>query len=104
MAGLPGINMEQDSPTYKFTHHSAADSIEEVKPEVLAQDATIMAMTAYWIADRSDRFAKPWPAKKTAAMLRERHQFEFLEAFGLWPFGNLGNEEKTNEEHPNTQN
>jgi carboxypeptidase Q len=104
MAGLPGINMEQDSPTYKFTHHSAADSIEEVKPEVLAQDATIMAMTAYWIADRPERFAKPWPAKRTAAMLREHHQFEFLEAFGLWTFGNLGNEEKGDADHPTTQN
>jgi len=104
MAGLPGINMEQDSPTYKFTHHSAADSIEEVKPEVLAQDATIMAMTAYWIADRPERFAKPWPPKRTAAMLREHHQFEFLEAFGLWTFGNLGNEENADADHPTNQN
>lgn len=104
MAGLPGINMEQDSPGYKFTHHSAADSIEEVKPEVLAQDATIMAMCAYWIADRPERFAKPWPAKKTATMLRERRQFEFLEAFGLWPFGNLGNEEKPASSDPATPN
>jgi hypothetical protein len=90
MAGLPGINMNQDSPDYKFTHHSAADALEEVKPDVLAQDATIMAMTAFWIADRPERFAKPWPANKTAAMLREQHQFEFLRATGLWPFGDQG--------------
>jgi carboxypeptidase Q len=87
MAGLPGINMNQDSPDYKFTHHSAADALEEVKPDVLAQDATLMAMTAFWIADRPERFARPWPANKTAAMLRAQHQFEFLRATGLWPFG-----------------
>jgi hypothetical protein len=52
MAGLPGINMDQDSPEYKYTHHSAADALEAVKPEVLAQNATLMALTAYWIADR----------------------------------------------------
>jgi carboxypeptidase Q len=93
-AGLPGINMNQDSPEYKYTHHSAADSLEEVKSDVLAQDATIMALTAYWIADRTERFAKPWPAKKTAAMLREQHQYEFLNAFGLWTFGDLGKDKK----------
>jgi carboxypeptidase Q len=90
MAGLPGINMNQDSPEYKYTHHSAADALEEVKPDVLAQDATLMAMTAFWIADRPERFAKPWPAAKTAAMLRAQHQFEFLKATGLWPFGDQG--------------
>jgi carboxypeptidase Q len=90
MVGLPGINMNQDSPEYKYTHHSAADALEEVKPDVLAQDATLMAMTAFWIADRPERFAKPWPANKTAAMLRAQHQFEFLRATGLWPFGDQG--------------
>jgi hypothetical protein len=94
LAGLPGINMNQDSPEYKFTHHSAGDALEAVKPDVLAQDATLMAMTAFWIADRPERFAKPWPAKKTAAMLRQQHQYEFLKAFNLWPFGDLGTDEK----------
>ncbi len=94
MAGLPGINMNQDSPEYKYTHHSAADALEAVQPDVLAQDSTLMGMTAYWIADRAERFAKPWSAKKTATMLREQHQYEFLMAFGLWPFGDLGADPK----------
>jgi carboxypeptidase Q len=100
IAGLPGINMDQDSPEYKFTHHSAADALEAVKPEVLAQNTTLMAMTAYWIADRKERFAKPWPAKKTAAMLRGQRQYEFLKACGLWPFGDLGAVEKDSTQAP----
>jgi carboxypeptidase Q len=102
-AGLPGINMNQDSPDYKYTHHSAADALEAVKPDVIAQDATLMAMTAFWIADRVERFAKPWPPKKTAAMLREKHQVEFLKAFGLWPFGDLGMDEKENHSPPDSR-
>jgi carboxypeptidase Q len=90
IAGLPGINMDQDSPDYKYTHHSAADALEAVKIDVLAQNATLMGMTAFWITDCPERFAKPWPAKKTAVMLREKRQFEFLKAFGLWPFGDMG--------------
>jgi len=85
MAGLPGICMDQDSPEYKYTHHSSADALEAVKPEVLAQNATLMALTAYWIADRPERFASPWPAEKTAKMLKAQHQDEMLKAFGLWP-------------------
>jgi carboxypeptidase Q len=85
MAGLPGINMDQDSPEYKYTHHSAADALEAVKPDILAQDATLMALTAYWIADRPERFASPWSAEKTVKMLVGQHEDAMLKAFGLWP-------------------
>src|SRR5216684_3725337 len=97
MNGLPGINMDQDSPEYKYTHHSAADALDAVKPEVLAENATLMAMTAFWIADRPERFAAPWPAERTAKMLREQGQYEMLKAFHLWPFGDLGEEKKGKE-------
>jgi carboxypeptidase Q len=85
MAGLPGINMDQDSPEYKYTHHSAADALEAVKPDVLAQDATLMALAAYWIADRPERLASPWPAERTVKMLVAQHEDDMLKAFGLWP-------------------
>jgi hypothetical protein len=98
MAGLPGINMNQDSPEYKYTHHSAADALEAVKPEVLTQNATLMAMTAFWIADRPERFASPWPAERTAKMLRLQGQYDLLKAFNLWPYGDLGAGEKSKEE------
>ncbi|HKW64524.1 MAG TPA: M20/M25/M40 family metallo-hydrolase [Candidatus Acidoferrum sp.] len=94
IAGLPGIDMGQDSPDYKFTHHSAADALEAQKPEVLAHNATLMALAAFWIADRPERFASPWPAERTAKMLRAKHEYEELKAFGLWPYGDLGAEEK----------
>jgi carboxypeptidase Q len=92
LAGLPGINLDQDSPDYKYTHHSAADALEAVKPDVLAQNATIMALAAYWLADRRERFASPWPAERTAKMLRQKGQYEMLKAFNLWSFGDLGAE------------
>jgi carboxypeptidase Q len=92
LAGLPAINLDQDSPDYKYTHHSAADALEEVKPEVLTQDATIMALTAFWIADRPERFAAPWPPERTAKMLREKGDYDMLKAFHMWTFGDLGAE------------
>jgi len=98
MAGLPGINMNQDSPDYRYTHHSAADALEAVKPDVLTQNATLMALTAFWIADRPERFATPWPAERTAKMLRAQGQYDLLKAFNLWPYGDLGAGEKPKED------
>jgi len=90
LAGLPGINMGQDSPEYKYTHHSAVDTFDKVKPDLLTRDATMMGLTAFWIADRPERLASPWPPEKTAKMLVEKHNDGFLKAVGIWPFGDLG--------------
>jgi carboxypeptidase Q len=92
IAGLPGINLNQDSPYYKYTHHSEVDTFDKVSADILDRDATIMALTAFWIADRPERLASPWPQEKTAKMLVDRHEDAFLKIFGLWPFGNLGSE------------
>jgi len=88
--GLPGINLKQDSPEYRYTHHSPVDTFDKIDPAVLDRDATVMALAAFWIADRPDRLASPWPAEQTARMLIEKHDDVMLKAFGLWPFGNLG--------------
>lgn len=90
LAGLPGINLGQDSPEYKYTHHSAVDTFDKVKPDLLTRDATVMALTSFWIADRPERLASPWPAEKTAKMLTEKHNDLILKSFGMWPFGDLG--------------
>ncbi len=95
LAGLPGINMGQDSPEYKYTHHSAVDTFDKVKPDLLIRDATMMALTAFWMADRPERLASPWPAERTAKMLTEKHEDVALKAFGIWPFGDLGKEAGT---------
>jgi carboxypeptidase Q len=96
IAGLPGINMNQDGSDYKYTHHSAADALEAQKPDVLTQNATLMALAAFWIADRPERFAAPLSKESTAKMLRAQHQEEELRAFHLWPFGDAKEEPPQN--------
>ncbi|HJT00759.1 MAG TPA: M20/M25/M40 family metallo-hydrolase [Terriglobales bacterium] len=90
LAGLPGINMGQDSPEYKYTHHSAVDTFDKVRPDLLTRDSTLMALTAFWIADRPERLASPWSPQQTAAMLTKKHEDTILKMFGMWPFGDLG--------------
>jgi hypothetical protein len=68
--------------------------LEAVRPDVLAQNATIMALAAYWIADRPERLASPWPAERTARMLRAQHEEELLKAFKIRPFGDSAEDER----------
>ena len=90
LQGLPGINLGQDSPDYKYTHHSAVDTLDKVKPEILERNATLMALAAFWIADRPERLDTQWSPEQTAKMLIEKHEDRMLKSFGLWPFGSLG--------------
>jgi carboxypeptidase Q len=100
IAGLPGINMLQDTSEYGFTHHSEADALNAQKPDVLAMNSTLMAMAAFWIADRPQRLASQWSAERTAKMLRAKGQYEELKAFNIWPYGDLGAEDKDKKEQP----
>ena len=96
LAGLPGIELGQDSPEYRYTHHSPVDTFDKVKPDILTRDATLMGLISFWIADRPERLASPWPAEKTAEMLVDKKQDQSLKAEGIWPFGDLG-QKKTGE-------
>jgi carboxypeptidase Q len=89
LEGVPGINLEQDSPDYDQTHHSAADTFDRIRPDYLLRDATLLGLAAYWIAARPERLATPWPPEKTARMLVDLHEDGQLRLFGLWPFGDL---------------
>lgn len=93
LAGLPGINLDQDSPEYRYTHHSPVDSFDKVNEAVLDRDATVQGLVAFWIADRPERLASPWPPEKSAQMLIAKHDDVFLKLFGIWPFGNLGQQQ-----------
>jgi hypothetical protein len=93
LAGLPCINVHNDSPDYRYIIHSPVDTFDKIKPEFVLRDATVMALTAYWIADRPERLATPLSPEQTARMLVEKKQDLFLKTFGMWPFGDLGKEE-----------
>jgi carboxypeptidase Q len=88
LAGLPGIGLNQDTEEYQITHHSAADTLDKVDESILAKNAAIEAVLAFWIADRTERLATPWPAERTKKMLLDKKQDGFLKIVGIWPFGN----------------
>jgi hypothetical protein len=68
---------------------AAIDTLDKVQPAALNRDTTIMALTAFWIVDRPERFAVSWPPEKTARMLIEKNDDVMPKLFGLWPFDNI---------------
>jgi hypothetical protein len=49
--GVPGLTPSQDSRFYFNYHHSAADTLDKVNAQQLNENAAVMAVTAYALAD-----------------------------------------------------
>ncbi len=50
-AGVPGFALRQAVATYRFTHHSQADTLDRAQEADLVQGAQVMAVTALHIAN-----------------------------------------------------
>ena len=49
--GVPGFSPMQDNRTYFHYHHTAADTLDKIVPRELAENAAIVAVTAYALAN-----------------------------------------------------
>jgi carboxypeptidase Q len=52
--GVPGFSPMQDSRFYFNYHHTAADTFDKVNPRELNENAAVMAVVAYALADASE--------------------------------------------------
>jgi Zn-dependent M28 family amino/carboxypeptidase len=52
--GVPSFAPAQDGRFYFDYHHTAADTFDKVKPAELSENAAVMAVVAYALADASD--------------------------------------------------
>lgn len=50
--GVPGFDLEPDGHHYFDIHHTAADTLEKVRPEDLRRNAAAIALLAYLLAER----------------------------------------------------
>jgi hypothetical protein len=55
--GVPGFSPIQDNRTYFHYHHTAADTLDKVVPQELAENAAVVAVTIYALAN----LEKPLP-------------------------------------------
>jgi hypothetical protein len=53
LKGVPGFTPTQDSRFYFNYHHTAADTFDKIDPKLLNENAAVMAVVAYALADAS---------------------------------------------------
>ncbi|RRA50235.1 M20/M25/M40 family metallo-hydrolase [Acidipila sp. EB88] len=61
--GVPGFTPTQDSRFYFNYHHTAADTLDKVDPHHLAENAAVMAVTAYALAEAVEPAPRLAPEK-----------------------------------------
>ena len=57
-AGVPSLSPIQDNRTYFNYHHTAADTLDKVVPRELAENAAVMALLAYAIANLPEKLPR----------------------------------------------
>jgi hypothetical protein len=63
-AGVPGFHLQQQVATYRFTHHSEADTLDRAQEADLIQGAQVMAVTAMRLANLEELLSREKPEKK----------------------------------------
>jgi carboxypeptidase Q len=61
--GVPGFSPSQDSRFYFNYHHTAADTFDKVDPRRLGENAAVMAVLAYALADSASPAPRSAPAQ-----------------------------------------
>jgi carboxypeptidase Q len=62
-SGVPIFGLMQDERTYFNYHHSAADTLDKIDRQELAENASAMAVLAYAIADMPQLVPRLTPSK-----------------------------------------
>lgn len=62
-AGVPGFAPLVDTREYFWYHHTAADTLDKVRPEYLRRQVAVMAVLAYYLAEMPDALPRVPVAK-----------------------------------------
>jgi hypothetical protein len=57
-AGVPGFAPLLDTRTYFNYHHTAADTLDKINPRELAENAAVLAVLAYALANLPERLPR----------------------------------------------
>jgi carboxypeptidase Q len=82
--GVPNLILLQDETPYFPVHHSIADTPDKIDPRDYASSVATLAVTAYTIADRPQRFGRRLTPEEVKRMADETKVGEQWRAAGIW--------------------
>jgi carboxypeptidase Q len=57
-AKVPSLSLDVDMSRYFFVHHTAADTVDKIRPEEIARSVAAIATMAYVVADMPARLGQ----------------------------------------------
>jgi carboxypeptidase Q len=82
--GVPNLVLLQDETPYFPVHHTVADTPDKIDARDFASAVATLAVTAYQIADRPQRFGRRLAAAEVRRMAGETKVGEQWRAAGIW--------------------
>jgi hypothetical protein len=86
--GVPSLVLWNDTEKYPALHHKASDTFDSVVEKDLAQDAAVIAVTSYAIADSAAPFASHLSSAEMQAVLQKSGKldgYSYLKKVGVLP-------------------
>ena len=84
LEGIPSLDLWVDMEPYNKVHHKSSDTLDKVDAHNLAAGSALVAVTAYTIAERTERLAPRIDRKAVGELLKKAQLDEFLKAVGVW--------------------
>lgn len=83
LEGVPALKLQVDLPTYREVHHKPGDTFDKVDPLFLRTGATVVATTAYAIAQQPKRIA-PHIGAEAVRQIVKRAGLDAELVYTLW--------------------
>jgi carboxypeptidase Q len=86
--GVPSLVLWTAMDKYELLHHKASDTFESVVQKDLTQDAAVVAITAYALADSQQQFAPHLSTVQIQEMFKSAghlEEYDYLRTNGIFP-------------------
>jgi hypothetical protein len=84
LQGIPALDLLVEMSKYRDVHHKASDTYDKVDPLFLKGGASIIAITAWAISQRSQPIAPHIEHAAVGEILKKADLDDFLTQIGAW--------------------
>jgi hypothetical protein len=84
LEGVPALDLWIEEAQYNAVHHKSSDTFDKVDPITFKADGAIVAVTAYWIAQKQEPVAPHLSHAAVAEILKKAELDAYLIAHGDW--------------------
>ena len=85
LEGVPTLVANQEPANYMLNYHAASDTFDKVDISALKQETAIAAVTAFALADSTDRLGPRQSRSEVQQLLEQTGLDKDMKSMGFWP-------------------